>query len=824
MFKVEPKLSLVFAASDGLELTCQAVRSAREFTKTPHEIIVVDNASGDGTSDWLSGQADIKVLRSDKLLSYGAAINMGLHEASKCTKYLAVLNNDLIFTEGWDVHLIEVIEHPLWVPGVDKVGIAGPMSNHAAGFQLFRDARYNLGNLGRFAKDLELSVMRDRNDPKVMRAGFLSGFCWIMSRECYEVVGDMETFEPLGFEDNDYILRAELGGFASVIVRYAFVHHFGGQTTMRLNQDYAKRGLINRFPFYEKYLDENKSTNNVRTGRNLSKSEPLIAPSIHMNSFKPKKLVAGYRVKNVGRWFRRVLSKMSEIADEIVVFDDNSTDDTLEIAKSFDSVVLIHESEHPEFDFNEARDREELLQLCKSRNPDWIIITDGDEEMEEKFDRTAADKLMNPVKPHIFAYIFRYITHWDSEDMQRTDGIFGKMANVRMVRNLPNQHVESDHPQGFHCNSLPWIPLENVELTPYRIRHYGYIDPKDRKRKYDWYQIMDTDKRRTMIGAENYEHLIDTKVSLIKYTGRVTLGLAMIMRDEAENLEKFLDTYHTLFDEMVIVDTGSKDSSREIAKFYGAKVYEYPWNDDFGAARNYAKDKLSTDWVIQLDPDEMLGDNAARIYRMIEEPVLGYIFPVVNHLPSGKAFISENSRLYRNLPEICYAGTVHESVNESLSKVKGYGKTVFVANPAEALHHFGYLKHPVEVEKKLQKYAAICERNLAQNPNDGMAHFSLALHYLNEGNEEKGEYHFKQAMIFSPKLTQSHQQLANLYLRKARKCLETAVKCTNPAHPVYQSSMTVLNTIRPFADDMEIVGMPLHNAAEVLSDMPVSNN
>ncbi|MBU1626771.1 glycosyltransferase, partial [bacterium] len=517
--KDKPKLSLIFAASDGLELTCQAIRSARECS-FPSEIIVVDNASKDGTADWLKGQSDVMTLKTETLVSYGTAINMGLRSASKDSDYLAVLNNDLIFTKGWDEKLIEVIEHPQWLQGVDKIGIAGPMSNHAAGFQLLKNARYNLSQLDTFAKKLEITVMKNENDPKIMRAGFLSGFCWIMTRECYEAVGDMETFEPLGFEDNDYVLRAELAGFASVIVRYAYVHHFGGQTTLRLNQGYAKRGLINRFPFYKKYLNHNKINHPIvgQTSR-LSPEKNENIHSIVGAGFKTaqferaglepaptKKLVAGYRVKNAGRWFRRVLAKMSTVADEIVVFDDHSTDDTIEIAKSFDKVKIIHKSEFPERDFNEARDREKLLQLCKSLEPEWIIITDGDEELEEKFDRTAAEKLMNPVKPSIFGYIFRYITHWDSEDMQRTDGIFGQMANVRMVRNLPNQHIVSNHPQGFHCNSVPWVPVENIAMTPYRIRHYGYADSKDRMRKYDWYQGMDTDKRLMMIGAENYDH------------------------------------------------------------------------------------------------------------------------------------------------------------------------------------------------------------------------------------------------------------------------------------------------------------------------------
>ena len=161
---IKPRLSLIMVASDGLELTCQALRSLREFTKMPYEIIVIDNASTDGTKEWLESQKDIRiVLHTGKLVSYGTAVNMGLREASDSSKYLAVLNNDLIFTDSWDARLIEAIEHPEWLRGVEKIGIAGPMSNHVAGFQLFKNARYNLSTLGEFSRELYINIKKNGN-------------------------------------------------------------------------------------------------------------------------------------------------------------------------------------------------------------------------------------------------------------------------------------------------------------------------------------------------------------------------------------------------------------------------------------------------------------------------------------------------------------------------------------------------------------------------------------------------------------------------------------------------------------------------------------
>ena len=67
-----------------------------------------------------------------------------------------------------------------------------------------------------------------------------------------------------------------------------------------------------------------------------------------------------------------------------------------------------------------------------------------------------------------------------------------------------------------------------------------------------------------------------------------TLALAMIVKDEEKDLPALLESVKGVFDEIVIVDTGSTDGTKEIAKKYGAKVHDFPWIDDFAAARNFS--------------------------------------------------------------------------------------------------------------------------------------------------------------------------------------------------------------------------------------------
>jgi glycosyltransferase involved in cell wall biosynthesis len=61
-----------------------------------------------------------------------------------------------------------------------------------------------------------------------------------------------------------------------------------------------------------------------------------------------------------------------------------------------------------------------------------------------------------------------------------------------------------------------------------------------------------------------------------------------------------------MVDEMIIVDTGSTDTTRDIAEVFGAKVFDFEWNDDFAAARNHSLEKASGDWILVMDADEVI--------------------------------------------------------------------------------------------------------------------------------------------------------------------------------------------------------------------------
>ena len=88
--------------------------------------------------------------------------------------------------------------------------------------------------------------------------------------------------------------------------------------------------------------------------------------------------------------------------------------------------------------------------------------------------------------------------------------------------------------------------------------------------------------------------------------GKTRISLTMIVRDEQENLPACLGSVRGIFDEVVVVDTGSKDRTREIARDFGARVFEFAWIDDFAAARNEALSHATGDYAFWLDADDVV--------------------------------------------------------------------------------------------------------------------------------------------------------------------------------------------------------------------------
>lgn len=93
-------------------------------------------------------------------------------------------------------------------------------------------------------------------------------------------------------------------------------------------------------------------------------------------------------------------------------------------------------------------------------------------------------------------------------------------------------------------------------------------------------------------------------------------------KNEERILKRCLDSVRDLVDEIIIVDTGSTDATKWIAAGYTDKIYDFTWNDDFSAARNFAFSKATKEYIYSADADEVLSEENRRRFRLLKETLL----------------------------------------------------------------------------------------------------------------------------------------------------------------------------------------------------------
>lgn len=147
------------------------------------------------------------------------------------------------------------------------------------------------------------------------------------------------------------------------------------------------------------------------------------------------------------------------------------------------------------------------------------------------------------------------------------------------------------------------------------------------------------------------------------------ISLCMIVRDEELALPRCLDSVEGIFDEIIIVDTGSTDKTREIAEKRVGKVYDFKWIDDFSAARNCALSLAKGDWLMWLDADDVIeGENRGLLKEQIasldtEQPDVVMLPYNVGFDECGRVTLSyERERIFRAAAGLRFEGAVHEAV------------------------------------------------------------------------------------------------------------------------------------------------------------------
>jgi len=234
------QVSIVIPTHNRLDLTRQCVASIRQHTETPHEIIIVDNGSTDGTPAW-AREEGLRVISHTQNHGVPAACNRGIR--ASLGEYVLLLHNDTLVPPGWAARLLA---HARTDP---SVGLVGPATNFATSSQQITTPYTTHEEYLAFAAE-RAHVQRGR----AVEVERLAGLCVLIPRNVIQMVGLFDERFGLGkLEDDDYCLRVRMAGYRLLWAQDVLVHHEGHQTFGQLGDAFGEVLERNKRLFLEKW-------------------------------------------------------------------------------------------------------------------------------------------------------------------------------------------------------------------------------------------------------------------------------------------------------------------------------------------------------------------------------------------------------------------------------------------------------------------------------------------------------------------------------------------------------------------------------------------
>ena len=267
----EKPISIVIPAFNQLEYCRACVESLRSATQRAYRLILVDNCSSDGVSEYFDSIADADVVHAPANLGFPAGSNLGLARAEG---HAVLLNSDTLLAPGW----LGRLERALL--SADDLGMVGPMSNCASGTQQLD----GLHLPGQEAVDGFAAQLAQRKNGCVQDVTRLVGFCLLIRDTVLTKVGLLdESFGIGNYEDDDYASRVRQAGYRLGVAEDCFVFHHGGKTFegMGLTGDRFEALMDeNRQRYMDKwdvFLPKPKASKSASEALNLKAREALAA-------------------------------------------------------------------------------------------------------------------------------------------------------------------------------------------------------------------------------------------------------------------------------------------------------------------------------------------------------------------------------------------------------------------------------------------------------------------------------------------------------------------------------------------------------------------
>lgn len=206
------------------------------------------------------------------------------------------------------------------------------------------------------------------------------------------------------------------------------------------------------------------------------------------------------------------------------------------------------------------------------------------------------------------------------------------------------------------------------------------------------------------------------------------ISVCIIAKNEQQNIARCLTSVIPFSNEIIVVDTGSTDDTVAIAESFGAKIFHYPWTNDFAAARNFSLAQASEEWILVIDCDEEVDADSQPLFpNLSHEPYgEGFGVSILNIIDNIPSYENVSPRFFKNLPHIRYKGTIHENLVDTRTNLPPQNS--FLTSKLKLIH-YGYDSDPIlqstKTKRNLDLLLAIPEVE-----RDAMYYLHLGAEYI----------------------------------------------------------------------------------------------
>ncbi|MFN3195800.1 MAG: glycosyltransferase [Chlorobiota bacterium] len=236
------------------------------------------------------------------------------------------------------------------------------------------------------------------------------------------------------------------------------------------------------------------------------------------------------------------------------------------------------------------------------------------------------------------------------------------------------------------------------------------------------------------------------------------ISINIIVKNEEKSIASAINSVKSIADEIIVIDTGSDDSTPQICTRLGCEVYHHQWNDNFSDVRNAAIKYSRCDWIFVIDADEiaLFNEDDLPTEQMNNSSIGGVNIEIVNHIDSeNESLVSKHryTRFFRRDDEIRFVGSIHEQIRESVEeKFEVYESEL-------QIEHFGY---QAISEEKLERNTRLLNKDLEEEEDD-WKYYHLAETYFSGGNTDEALRIFEK-IENSSELTDTQQQRVKIRL------------------------------------------------------------